>query len=51
MEWSGTYATEGAEFLYLDTVLLFAMHTIIINKIHTKKLIKNKIHDELGVLL
>ena len=33
MEWSGTYAPEGAEFLYLDTVLLFVMYTTIINKI------------------
>ena len=33
MEWSGNYAPEGAEFLYLDTVLLFVMYTTIINKI------------------
>ena len=36
MEWSGTYAPEGAEFLYLDTVLLFVMYTTIINKIQIK---------------
>ena len=36
MEWSGTYAPEGAEFLYLDTVLPFVMYTTIINKIQKK---------------
>ena len=36
MEWSGTYAPEGAEFLYLDTLLLFVMYTAIINKIQNK---------------
>ena len=38
MEWSGTYAPEGAEFLYLDTVLLFVMYTTIINKIQIQKI-------------
>ena len=33
MEWSGKYAPEGAGFMYLCTVLMFVLHTTIINKI------------------
>ena len=36
MEWSGTYAPEGAGFMYLCTVLMFVLHTTIINKIIKK---------------
>ena len=43
MEWSGKYAPEGAGFMYLCTVLMFVLHTTIINKI----IIKNNITSAL----
>ena len=46
MEWSGNYAPEGAEFLYLDTVLLFVMYTTIINKIQKIQIKAITLQDE-----